>query len=254
MKTYPMNKIFFSLAILSLVLILQSCQKETSVNKTKTCLHTKENLIVDSTITTLTYHFDELNRLIFIDRPMGRDDSISYYPDKITVSYTPGANEWYVEFTLNDESLAESCEIYLDGTLNTKRYFTYTADSYLATMRDSTKSGIADYTLSYTNGNLTAFEVRYDTIVSVARLEYYPEDVKFWTYLHNYYFVGNAVYYPWLGRHSKSLPKSIRFDKGTGFNTSYTYELDEKGYIIKRTRILDDFNASTESFMEYECR
>ena len=111
-----------------------------------------------------------------------------------------------------------------------------------------------DYTLSYTNGNLTAFEVRYDTIVSVARLEYYPEDVKFWTYLHNYYFVGNAVYYPWLGRHSKSLPKSIRFDKGIGFNTSYTYELDEKGYITKRTRILDDFNASTEALFEHECK
>ncbi len=249
-----MNKKLYYVAILSLLIILQSCQKETSINREKTCYHTKESVISDSTVYALTYHFDELNRLIFVDRPMGRDDSISYQSDKITISYTPGGKEWYVVFYLNNEALAASCEIYLDGTLNTKRYFTYTPDKYLATMRDSTKSGIADYTLSYTNGNLTEFEIRYDTIVAVNRLEYYPEDVKFWTYLHTAYFVGNAVYYPWLGKPSKSLLKSIRFERGTGIDTRYTYELDEKGYISKRTRILDSFNASSEAFMEHECR
>ncbi|MBU7577568.1 MAG: DUF4595 domain-containing protein [Flavihumibacter sp.] len=240
--------------ILSILFILQSCQKQTSINKEESCYHTKENVISDSTVYGLTYHYDELNRLIFVDRPMVRDDSISYQTDKITVYNIPGANEWYVVFYLNNKSLAASCEIYLDGILNTKRYFTYTSDDYLATMRDSSKSGIVDYSLSYTNGNLTEFEMRLDTSVAITRLEYYPNEVKFWTYLHNYYFVGNAVYYPWLGKHSKSLPKSIRFEKGTGFDTRYTYELDEKGYIRKRTRILESFNASTDAFMEHECR
>lgn len=41
-------------------------------------------MISDSTVYGLTYHYDELNRLIFVDRPMGRDDSISYQTDKIT--------------------------------------------------------------------------------------------------------------------------------------------------------------------------
>ncbi|MCG7860016.1 hypothetical protein MD537_23755, partial [Flavihumibacter sediminis] len=55
--------------ILSILFILQGCQKQTSINKEETCYHTQENVISDSSVYELTYHYDQLNRLIFVDRP-----------------------------------------------------------------------------------------------------------------------------------------------------------------------------------------
>lgn len=235
------------------LLLLQSCMKQPVLYKEPACYHSNTNFIEDGSTSTVLFHFDEMNRLSFIDRPAGTDDSISYEPGKITVFHVPKEEEFYTVFYLNEQSLAKSCEAYILGNLNDKRYFTYTPDGYLAAIKDSSKSGIVDYTLFYTDGNLTKFETKYANIHAVNTIEYYPEELKFWTYLDGIYFVGNTEYFPWMGKLSKSLPKSLTFGLG-GINREYSYELDEKGYIKKRTIFLPEFNETGESFMEHECK
>jgi YD repeat-containing protein len=247
----PMTKQLYPYFALLVVLLQSACAKQTQPPAEEKCQFTGITTFHENLNKGLTYQYDEAGRLIYIDNNYGSDVAITYEASKITLFYLPVENGHHIVFYLNNDSLATYAEEYNKDSLHTTRYFTYTEDGYLKHLKELSRGLETNYTVSYSNGNITEVESNFRGLITTTSFEYFESINTHWNYQLKLPFVGNSTYYPWLGKPHKNLLKSFKVINFPSMAFEYTYELKENGLINKRSQH-SQFGTS-ELLMQYQC-
>lgn len=247
----PMTKQLYPYFVLLLVILQSACAKQTQPPADKKCQLTGLTTLPENLNKRLTYQYDEAGRLIYIDNNPGSDISITYEASKITLFYLPVENGHHIVFYLNNDSLATYAEVYQKDSLHTTRYFTYTEDGYLKQLKELSRGLETNYTVSYSDGNITEVESNFRGLITTTSFEYFESINTHWNYQLQLPFVGNSTYYPWLGKPHKNLLQSFKVINFPSMASEYTYELKENGLIHKRTHRYQQ--GTSEFLMQYHC-